>query len=124
MHGKLASQMRRSTGMSAWTWEGWATWQAEAIRRREWRKTPIRRMLQVRKEEATQRRDRTNYHDPALFKEANGLVYGAFHFSTGKWYVGQTINTVLQRAKQHWWSRPTTRDYMHLAMADDPDPMC
>jgi hypothetical protein len=52
------------------------------------------------------------------------MLYAAFHFSTGRWYVGQTINTITERARQHWWSRRDATDYLHLALADDPDPMC
>jgi hypothetical protein len=54
----------------------------------------------------------------------HGMIYGAYHFPTGKWYVGQTINTRYQRAQQHWWSRKNATDYLHMTLADDPDPMC
>ena len=51
------------------------------------------------------------------------MIYAAYHFASGRWYVGQTINTVMQRARQHWWSRRGANDYLHLALADTPDPM-
>ena len=38
--------------------------------------------------------------------------------------MGQTINTIDQRAKGHWHSRKQATDYLHLTLADDPDPMC
>ena len=57
-----------------------------------------------------------------MFK-THGMIYAAYHFASGRWYVGQTINTVMQRARQHWWSRRGANDYLHLALADTPDPM-
>ena len=54
----------------------------------------------------------------------HGAIYGAYHCPTGKWYVGQTINCIDQRAKDHWHSRKQATDYLHLTLADDPDPMC
>eukprot|EP00667_Euglena_gracilis_P000109 EG_transcript_109 len=51
------------------------------------------------------------------------MIYGAYHFPTGKWYVGQTVNTIRQRAREHWYARKSARDFLHLALADDPDPM-
>ena len=54
----------------------------------------------------------------------NGAIYAAYHCPTGKWYVGQTINTIAARAKNHWHSRRRATDHLHLTLADDPDPMC
>ena len=116
--------MRRSTGRASWTWKGWGEWHARAVERRHWRKKPIRRMLQLRDKTAAQRGDAINYYSASAVQEVHGMVYGIYHFPTGKWYVGQTINTVETRARQHWWSRNSAEDYFHLALADDPDPMC
>ena len=42
-----------------------------------------------------------DYHRPETFVEMEGMIYAALQFSTGKFYVGQTINTVSQRAREH-----------------------
>jgi hypothetical protein len=81
-------------------------------------------MLQLRTAEAASRGDTTNYFDPEVAKHRHGLIYAAYHFPTGKWYVGQTINTLATRARQHWWARNRDKDFLHLTLADDPDPMC
>jgi hypothetical protein len=80
-------------------------------------------MLQLRTAEAAARGDTTDYFDPEVAKHRHGVIYAAYHFPTGKWYVGQTINTVASRAKQHWWARRHDKDFLHLTLADDPDPM-
>jgi hypothetical protein len=38
--------------------------------------------------------------------------------------VGQTINTIQNRAREHWYGRSQAKDHLHLTLADDPDPMC
>ena len=112
-----------STGRAAWTWESWADWHERAIGRRNWRKTPLRRMLELRDNECRCSGDTYNYYAPHAVSGRNGMIYGAYHFPTGKWYVGQTINTVRQRAREHWWARNSADDFLHLTLADDPDPM-
>jgi hypothetical protein len=37
--------------------------------------------------------------------------------------VGQTINCIQRRIQQHWWGRNRVKDFFHLTLADDPDPM-
>jgi len=80
-------------------------------------------MLDLREAEARARGDEYDYHSPDAVANRHGMVYGAYHFPTGRWYVGQTINTVRERARQHWYARKSARDFLHLALADDPDPM-
>ena len=122
-HGKYARRLERSTGRQAWTWSTWKDWLSAAVKRKDWRKAPLRRMLHLRAIESRERGDRTDYHNPRAVTEQCGMLYAAFHFPTGRWYVGQTINTIAQRARQHWWARRDATDYLHLALADDPDPM-
>ena len=124
IHGKHARQVQLSTGRASWTWASWAEWHKRAVERRSWRKSPIRRMLELRASEAAKRQDTRNYFSASAIGEWHGMIYGAYHFPTGKWYVGQTVNTVQQRAREHWWARNSARDYLHLTLADDPDPMC
>ena len=124
LHGKRARSVQRSSGRQAWDMATWRAWLARGVMRRDWRKTPIRRMLELRRLEAVARGDPTNYHDPASVHTHQGSIYAAFHFPTGKWYIGQTINTIQNRAQEHWHARRRASDYFHLTLADDPDPMC
>ena len=80
-------------------------------------------MIEMRDAEATNNGDATDYFAAETVTERHGMIYGVYHFPTGKWYVGQTVNTIQARAKQHWWSRRRAEDFFHLALADDPDPM-
>jgi len=123
IHGKHARDVQRSTGRQQWTWGSWEDWHTNAVQRRNWRKGAITRMLELRQAEARARGDTYDYYSCDAAASRNGMVYGAYHFPTGRWYVGQTINTVRERARQHWWARKSAKDFLHLAMADDPDPM-
>ena len=60
-------------------------------------------------------------HSSDLF-ETEGVIYGIYHFTSGRWYVGQTINTVWSRAQNHWWSRVRESDAFHQALALDVNP--
>ena len=82
------------------------------------------RAINFRQTEARARGDTTDYFHADAVLQHNGAIYGAFHCPTGKWYVGQTINTIAARAKSHWHSRRRATDHLHLTLADDPDPMC
>ena len=123
INGKRARQVHQSTGRVNWTIASWADWHTRAVQRRNWRKAPLRRVLAIRQAEARARGDRFDYFSREAAAETNGMIYGAYHCPTGRWYVGQTINTIWQRVKQHWYSRRAAPDYLHLALADDPDPM-
>jgi hypothetical protein len=81
-------------------------------------------MLNLRDKEAAERGDTEDYYSAHAVRSSHGMIYGAYHFPSGKWYVGQTINTIQERARQHWWARKSAMDYLHLTLADDPDPMC
>ena len=124
LHGKHAHSIHLSTGRALWSWDSWRGWLAQAVARRKWRKTAMQKMLQLRAAEAQARGDPTDYYSPDVVMNRHGAIYAAYHFPTGKWYVGQTINTVPHRARQHWYSRRTDKDFLHLTLADDPDPMC
>ena len=79
--------------------------------------------MQLRTAEARSRGDTTDYYDPAMAKDRRGLIYGAFHCPTGRWYMGQIINCINQRLRQHWWARDRDKDFFHLTLTDDPDLM-
>ena len=34
-----------------------------------------------------------------------GAIYAIYHFTSGRWYVGQTVSTIHKRAQGHWWAR-------------------
>ena len=54
--------------------------------------------------------------------DACGVVYGVYHFAAGRWYVGQTVRTIHQRAYDHWTARFRAADLFHQALALDTDP--
>ena len=81
-------------------------------------------MLDIRRVEAAKRGDSANYFVADMVNQHHGMIYAAFHCPTGKFYVGQTINTIQARARDHWYARRKATDYFHLALADDLDPMC
>ena len=123
LHGKKARSVHASTGRQAWTWASWKEWLAVANTRKNWRKAPVRQMLQTRQREAALRHDKANYYSAEMISTHHGLIYAAFHCPTGKFYVGQTINTIQARAQDHWYARRKATDYFHTALADDADPM-
>ena len=51
-----------------------------------------------------------------------GAIYGIYHFTSGRWYVGQTINEVYRRAQGHWWARFRDLDLFHEALSLEEDP--
>ena len=51
-----------------------------------------------------------------------GAIYGIYHLTTGRWYVGQTVSTIHKRAQEHWWSRLREGDAFHQALALDDNP--
>ena len=53
-----------------------------------------------------------------------GAVYAIYHFTSGRWYVGQTVGTVHKRAQEHWQSRKRCTDAFHQALALDDSPFC
>ena len=54
--------------------------------------------------------------------EVTGAIYGIYHLTSRRWYVGQTIGTIHKRAQGHWWSRFRESDAFHDALAVDPNP--
>jgi len=59
-------------------------------------------MMGMRAVEAAGRGDTTDYFAAETATERHGMIYGAYHLPTGRWYVGQTVTTVQERARQHW----------------------
>ena len=57
LHGKQARQVQLSTGRQGWTWDTWSQWMERVASRKDWRKTPIRKMMDLRCAEARSRGD-------------------------------------------------------------------
>ena len=71
--------------------------------RKEWReKKELNRVLRLRSQELANRDVNWDQCDK-LFDTA-GAVYGIYHFTSGRWYVGQTVNAIHKRAQGHWWA--------------------
>ena len=58
---------------------------------------------------------------PSLVDQT-GWIYAIYHCPVGRWYVGQTINTVLDRVKGHWYDRKRHEDLFHEALHADSTP--
>ena len=86
---------------------------------RRWYKPGIRRGLQLRDQDPVNKG--VNLSDPSVWKKT-GWIYGLFHFATGRWYVGQTIRRILERAKEHWHQRKYLKDLLHFALANEASP--
>ena len=106
----------------AWSWPQWETWYRSRVTIKRWRLKVIQRVLDIRAVEARKRKDFTDYHDPNMLFSRVGCVYGLFHFTSKKWYVGQTINTVPHRARQHFSDRARCQDRLHEELCMDLSP--
>ena len=60
-------------------------------------------------------------HASDLFR-TRGWIYAIYHFTTGKVYVGQTVNEVWERGQKHWFERHRKQDLFHDALATDDTP--
>ena len=54
--------------------------------------------------------------------ESEGWIYELYHFHSGKWYIGQTIQKIWERAQQHWYQRETHDDALHTLLSKDTKP--
>ena len=99
-----------------WTWTAWKEWMRRCWDRTRWKnKKAINTALRLREQEPNNRG--IDWSNCATAFEDKGAIYGIYHFTAGKWYVGQTVGTIAQRAMGHWWSRLTANDAFHQAMA-------
>ena len=88
--------------------------------RRSWRKKEIARMLDMRAREPSNSQVDWN-HGSRMF-DWTGAIYAIYHFTSGRWYVGQTISTIHKRAQGHWWSRYRDDDAFHQALGLEEKP--
>ena len=89
--------------------------------RQKWRnKKEINRILHLRNQDpANQTWD---WNQPSSSFTQKGAIYCIYHFTTGRWYVGQIVGTIAERAQGHWWSRYRADDAFHQALALENDP--
>ena len=87
---------------------------------RPWRKPAVRKALRLRDQDPVNRG--TDFKDIKLQWKRPGWIYGLYHFSTGRWYVGQTIARYWERAQSHWHGRKSTTDVLHNALANELTP--
>ena len=87
---------------------------------RKWRKIDIRKALKLRDEDPAN--SRTDFKETKKLWDLQGLIYGIYHFATGRWYVGQTVNTYGERAQKHWYARKSADDLFHSALANELSP--
>jgi hypothetical protein len=104
-----------------WTWDGWRTWLRRSWDRTEWRnKKDINRMVDLRNRDPANRG--IDWSQCSEHFNAKGAIYAIYHFTSGRWYVGQTVNEIHKRAQAHWWSRTREDDLFHQAMLADESP--
>ena len=104
-----------------WTWTQWKSWMSRCWDRGSWRqKNEINRVLQLRAKEPANKQ----IYWRQISQRFNdcGVIYGIYHFTSGRWYVGQTINEVYRRAQSHWWARFRDLDLFHEALSLEEDP--
>jgi hypothetical protein len=89
--------------------------------RTQWRdKKEINRILRLRAQEPANR-DVDWRSSSRLFNDT-GAIYAIYHFTQGRWYVGQTISAIHKRAQDHWWSRFRDDDAFHQALGLEDTP--
>ena len=80
--------------------------------RKEWQdKKEVNRILRLRAQEPANK-DIDWDHCDDLF-DVPGAVYAIYHFTSGRWYVGQTVNAVHKRAQGQWLARLREDDAFH-----------
>jgi len=110
-HAPQFSRNRRHE--DEWSWEAWRSWQL-SIAGREWRKPAIRKVFMLR--ESDPANANVNFKETKKLWDTNGVIYGVFHFASGRWYVGQTVNKYGERAQKHWYERRSASDLFHTAL--------
>ena len=112
---------QRGRAKSHWTWREWKLWQCDCLRN-GWRKKAVRAAIELRNV------DPANYLvDFSRVEETwgkCGVIYGLYHCTTGRWYVGQTKKRAWVRAQEHWCSRNRLPDLLHEALSSEQDPFC
>ena len=89
--------------------------------RSHWRnKREINRLLHLRSQEPANQGICWN-HCSDMFN-SKGAIYAIYHFTSGRWYVGQTIDAIYKRAQGHWWARFQASDAFHQALGLDLTP--
>ena len=82
-----SKQMLRRRAGSQWTWKGWKAWQQQQMLK-GWRKKEVQRAIFLRDSDpANQGIDFTRVEE---LWDRCGVIYGLYHFTSGRWYVGQT----------------------------------
>ena len=61
----------------------------------------------------------TDFRDTAKQWNANGCIYALYHFSSDRWYVGQTVRNYWVRSKENWDKRQQHTDVLHNALANE-----
>ncbi len=104
-----------------WDWASWKRWMRRCWVRKEWaNKKEISRALRLRSQEMSNADIDWDHCDDRF--DETGAIYGIYHFTAGRWYVGQTINTIYKRAQEHWWSRYREDDAFHQALGLEFNP--
>ena len=87
-----------------------------------WRKKEVQRAIFLRDSDpANQGIDFTRVEE---LWDRCGVIYGLYHFTSGRWYVGQTKKRAWARFQEHWYSRKRLPDLLHEALALEQDPFC
>ena len=110
---------RNERHQDEWTWPSWREWQLQNAGRK-WHKPAIRKALKLRDQDPANRG--TDFTDIKRQWASSGWIYALYHFSTGRWYVGQTIGRYIERAQSHWHGRRHSTDVLHNALANELTP--
>ena len=91
--------------------------------RTKWRdKKEINRVLRLREKDLAQKH--MSFTNVSSMFQESGAIYAIYHFTSGRWYVGQTVSTIDKRAQGHWWGRFRDSDAFHQALGLEESPFC
>ena len=105
---------RNQRHQDSWNWDAWRDWLFDALTRK-WYKPSIRRVLKLRDQDPVNRN--MDYTKAKDLWTKRGWIYALYHFSSGRWYVGQTIREYWVRAEEHWRNRKRLTDVLHNAFS-------
>ena len=105
--------------MDDWSWDAWKSWLLDSAGR-DWRKPAIRKAFKLR--EVDPANTHVDFKQTQKLWSTTGLIYGIYHFATGRWYIGQTVNSYWERAQKHWYERKSATDHVHNALANELTP--
>ena len=105
-----------------WNWTEWKGWLQRVWDRQHWRKKAVQKLLQRRA--AAHSNQGVSWENASQHFNDVGWIYVVFHTTSGRYYVGQTVNTIWERLQKHWWSQKEKEDLFHLALRDDNNPYC